>query len=119
MRGQPRMRRGSPAPSASTTATSAAYGTGRINRVHQILNSRDCVGNPIVELLGLHKPFRDTIPTWPRGTVGKGVGAKLDDGDTNRFSTVFARHLGPRIDTPRMVKRIANAIENAPVRSRQ
>ncbi len=42
----------------------------------------------------------------------KGVGVELDDADANRFSTVFAGHLGcPRIDTPRMVKRIANAIE--------
>ena len=41
----------------------------------------------------------------------KGVGTELDDADTSRFSTVFARHLGPRIGTPRMVKRIANSIE--------
>lgn len=41
----------------------------------------------------------------------KGAGTQLDDADTNRFSTVFGRYLGPRISTPRTVKRIANAIE--------
>jgi hypothetical protein len=38
---------------------------------------------------------------------------ELDDADLNRFSTVFGRYLGPHIGTPRMVKRIANAIEFA------
>ena len=36
---------------------------------------------------------------------------ELDDADVNRFSTGFGRHLGPYIGTPRMAKRVANAIE--------
>jgi hypothetical protein len=38
---------------------------------------------------------------------------EMDDTDVSRFSTVFARYLAPHIGTPRMVKRIANAIEFA------
>lgn len=41
------------------------------------------------------------------------AGIELDDTDVTRFSTVFYRFLGPHISTPRMVKRIANAIEFA------
>lgn len=39
------------------------------------------------------------------------AGIELDDADVNRFSTGFGRHLGPYIGTPRMAKRVANAIE--------
>ncbi len=39
------------------------------------------------------------------------AGIELDDGDMNRFSTGFGRYLGPHIGTPRMAKRVANAIE--------
>jgi hypothetical protein len=39
------------------------------------------------------------------------AGIELDDADVNRFSTGFGRHLGPYIRTPRMAKRVANAIE--------
>ena len=35
---------------------------------------------------------------------------KLDDEDASRFSAGFGRHLGPYIGTPRMAKRVANAI---------
>jgi KAP family P-loop domain len=38
-------------------------------------------------------------------------GVELEDADVNRFSTVFGRYLAPHIGTPRMVKRIANAVE--------
>jgi len=38
---------------------------------------------------------------------------ELADDDVNRFSLVFQRHLAPHIGTPRMAKRIANAIEFA------
>lgn len=41
------------------------------------------------------------------------AGVELDDTDLNRFSIVFYRYIGPHIGTPRMAKRIANAIEFA------
>jgi hypothetical protein len=40
-----------------------------------------------------------------------GAAAKLSGDDANRFALVFQRYLAPHIGTPRMVKRIANAIE--------
>lgn len=43
--------------------------------------------------------------------VLQSAGVELADDDVNRFSLVFQRHLGPHIGTPRMAKRIANAIE--------
>jgi|SRR5579862_373217 len=43
--------------------------------------------------------------------VLQSAGVELADDDINRFSLVFQRHLAQHIGTPRMVKRIANAIE--------
>lgn len=40
-----------------------------------------------------------------------GAAIQLSDDDANRFALVFQRYLVPHIGTPRMVKRIANAIE--------
>jgi len=39
------------------------------------------------------------------------TGIELDDTEMNRFLTGFGRHLGPYIGTPRMAKRVANAVE--------
>jgi len=38
-------------------------------------------------------------------------GIEIDDSDMGRFASVFARSLAPHIGTPRMAKRVANAIE--------
>lgn len=40
-----------------------------------------------------------------------GAATQLTDDDANRFALVFQRYLVPHLGTPRMVKRIANAIE--------
>lgn len=86
---------------AKRYASSEDSGTSFIEKIVQV---------PI-ELPHADKDVLQTMTLEAMDGALKGVGAELDDADTNRFSTVFARYLGPRIVTPRMVKRIANAIE--------
>lgn len=86
---------------AKRYASSEDSGTSFIEKIVQV---------PI-ELPHADRDVLQTMTLEAMDGALKGVGAELDDADTNRFSTVFARHLGPRIGTPRVVKRIANAIE--------
>ena len=86
---------------AKRYASSEESGTSFIEKIVQV---------PI-ELPHADRDVLQTMTLESMDGALKGVGAELDDADTNRFSLVFARNLGPRIGTPRMVKRIANAIE--------
>ena len=64
-----------------------------------------------IELPRAHEGILQDITVEAMGKVLHGAAAQLTDDDANRFALVFQRYLAPHIGTPRMVKRIANAIE--------
>ena len=66
-----------------------------------------------IELPRVDEGLLQTMTLEAIDRVMKVAAIELDDADVNRFSTVFWRHLGPHIGTPRMAKRIVNAVEFA------